>query len=380
MKNKGFSLVELIVVIAIMAILVGVAVPVYTSYIEKAQKAKDEQMVDEIKHAIEIAAVGDSWATKFAPGVVGTIVITDQGMTVNGTTITVNGTEVEPLEDALVATFGDLSGLKLSYDGWTGTLNAGNIAILSSSAYSQNVSGLLGTVQNVTDMFAKYYEQFASDVEIDESAFADLGVDISNATQVANAMVIAIADASKNIELEGDDGFASYWAYAVPELGGFSEFFGEDEFSAKAAQYAYVQALVQRCNCTVLSGEFAKYNTGDYKGSNPYSAVLEPHIETCNSCKAVYDAYVDDEDGVATADAKAYFAILDQVSSSKDVVVENIGNQKLYSDSPLTQYVSSYISVAELMQNANASDGDVVLVVTMDSLGVVTVNVYPLEY
>ena len=30
MNNKGFSLVELIVVIAIMAILVGVAVPVYT--------------------------------------------------------------------------------------------------------------------------------------------------------------------------------------------------------------------------------------------------------------------------------------------------------------------------------------------------------------
>ena len=51
MKNKGFSLVELIVVIAIMAILVGVAVPVYSSYIEKANAAKDEQLLGEINSA-----------------------------------------------------------------------------------------------------------------------------------------------------------------------------------------------------------------------------------------------------------------------------------------------------------------------------------------
>ena len=54
MKNKGFSLVELIVVIAIMAILVGVAVPVYTSYIEKADRAKDEALLDEINQAFAV--------------------------------------------------------------------------------------------------------------------------------------------------------------------------------------------------------------------------------------------------------------------------------------------------------------------------------------
>ena len=35
--NKGFSLVELIVVIAIMAIIAGVAIPVYTHYIDDAE-------------------------------------------------------------------------------------------------------------------------------------------------------------------------------------------------------------------------------------------------------------------------------------------------------------------------------------------------------
>jgi|GEM_PF-315698 len=57
MKNKGFSLVELIVVIAIMAILVGVAVPVYTGYISKANEAKDIQLLEEINSAFMTVAI-----------------------------------------------------------------------------------------------------------------------------------------------------------------------------------------------------------------------------------------------------------------------------------------------------------------------------------
>lgn len=50
-NNSGFSLVELIVVIAIMAILAGVAVPTYSRYIEKANDASVNAELDEIKTA-----------------------------------------------------------------------------------------------------------------------------------------------------------------------------------------------------------------------------------------------------------------------------------------------------------------------------------------
>ena len=45
MGNKGFSLVELIIVIAIMAILVGIVGTQVLPYIDKAKEAKDIQIV-----------------------------------------------------------------------------------------------------------------------------------------------------------------------------------------------------------------------------------------------------------------------------------------------------------------------------------------------
>ena len=50
-KNGGFTLVELIVVIAILAILAGVAVPVYSGYIAKANEAADYTQLDAVKTA-----------------------------------------------------------------------------------------------------------------------------------------------------------------------------------------------------------------------------------------------------------------------------------------------------------------------------------------
>lgn len=55
MKNKGFSLVELIIVVAIMAILVGFAAPMLYTYIEKANVSSDIQFCSSIKDAVMIA-------------------------------------------------------------------------------------------------------------------------------------------------------------------------------------------------------------------------------------------------------------------------------------------------------------------------------------
>ena len=54
--NKGFSLVELIIVIAIMAILVAVLAPTYLKFVERSRKSNDCQTVAEVIRAVQVYA------------------------------------------------------------------------------------------------------------------------------------------------------------------------------------------------------------------------------------------------------------------------------------------------------------------------------------
>lgn len=56
-NNKGFSLVELIIVIGIMAVLVGIIAPQLIKYIEKANVSADLQMLDAVYDAVVYASV-----------------------------------------------------------------------------------------------------------------------------------------------------------------------------------------------------------------------------------------------------------------------------------------------------------------------------------
>lgn len=56
-KNAGFSLIELIIVIAIMAILVGLMAPLLLHYIEKTHVSSDIQLADTIRNAVALAII-----------------------------------------------------------------------------------------------------------------------------------------------------------------------------------------------------------------------------------------------------------------------------------------------------------------------------------
>ena len=65
-NNKGFSLVELIIVIAIMAILAGALAPALIKYINKSRRSTDVQNADSLRTAIQ-TALSDPDAADAAP-------------------------------------------------------------------------------------------------------------------------------------------------------------------------------------------------------------------------------------------------------------------------------------------------------------------------
>lgn len=62
LNNKGFSLVELIIVIAIMAVLVGVLAPQFIKYVEQSRRSTDISNAEEIRSAI-LADIADGKIT-----------------------------------------------------------------------------------------------------------------------------------------------------------------------------------------------------------------------------------------------------------------------------------------------------------------------------
>jgi len=56
LNNKGFSLVELIIVIAIMAVLIGVLAPQYIKYVERSRESADLDNYQTIINALQVNA------------------------------------------------------------------------------------------------------------------------------------------------------------------------------------------------------------------------------------------------------------------------------------------------------------------------------------
>ncbi len=81
--NKGFSLVELIVVIAIMAVLVGVLAPTLIKNIEKSRESKDAQNIEQLKSSVEIALQNEKLTLlMFRSGGKDTVTITSSDVTI----------------------------------------------------------------------------------------------------------------------------------------------------------------------------------------------------------------------------------------------------------------------------------------------------------
>ena len=77
MKTKGFTLVELLVVIAILAILATVSVVGYTTYISNANESAAQQELSQVKTAILSADIVGDYSNEISFDTTGNLVWTE---------------------------------------------------------------------------------------------------------------------------------------------------------------------------------------------------------------------------------------------------------------------------------------------------------------
>lgn len=99
-NNKGFSLVELIVVVAIMAVLMGILVPTLVKNVEKSKKQKDASAIEEIRSTMVTTLADPTYSDIEA-----TIVYDDTTIDIDDPGTTGRITAVSPITDAEVKTF-----------------------------------------------------------------------------------------------------------------------------------------------------------------------------------------------------------------------------------------------------------------------------------
>lgn len=116
--NKGFSIVELIIVVAIMAILVGLLAPQYIKYVEKSRKSADASNLSELVNALQVYAAD---ADENLPADEYYITITKTNTTVTAKTEANSAKAVE----AVIATAPDYATISLKSNKWKGLTDAG---------------------------------------------------------------------------------------------------------------------------------------------------------------------------------------------------------------------------------------------------------------
>ena len=90
-KNHGFSLVELIVVVAIIAALGGILAPAYLAYVEKTRIQRDESAAGEIFRAAEIVVYSGQY------DITDTVLVTFSSSGIQLNTAIANATEVQEI-------------------------------------------------------------------------------------------------------------------------------------------------------------------------------------------------------------------------------------------------------------------------------------------
>jgi len=410
--NDGFTLVELIVVIAILAILGGVAVPAYNGYITKTNMTADLTLVGDIIRAVETYSYTVNAAPESSTGsVLGFVVVTDEGTVADG-----------DMEKAMAMAFGEgYESAALKWDGWgnpTVALDNVSASIADSGFVLVGTDVLLEDVQHCVTSLGKFvsgkvHGNFAGGVELLDkylgggSYVADTLKDYDTSELdgniVGNAVVFGLANKLNTEPADTETKMASgyyllrNWEYAP----GYNE-----ADTLNKVMNSNSNLLVDLANTYASLEAFCAYMGYDLGLTfDPTDDQGKIVTDVQNKCAEVLNravsegraadmyAYIGLEpdgetplEGTSQAqkDAEAYLSVMQTVSGLEDGYQDDYANDMLFDNKEMADRVNGYMAVSTLSADdraaINAAVGDaesaVVIVLTVSYGGMVGTTVF----
>ena len=336
--HEGFTLVELIIVIAILAILSSVAVVGYSSYVKKANMQADKTLVEEIKNALMLAYYSDP---DFKGGVV--VLSLNNEPTANG------------LEDVMKAAFGDnwKAQLKLKHNGWSADFQGSSFA-----GSEEGLNELVGTVDKLTGALAaalNNYPTLAGDDFLEYAA----GLGAEDAMGKGNAAVFYVADLTGQMTLEDINaaneamieglvyGSGSAVEKSFAAMNGMNQYTGGSTVSSMALMYAMATGFSEYYN-TKYANNPEKLNAE----TNP-KKILDDATEQINQ----------NAQGGTIQEAADAFGILAQAFN--EMLSSNPQDAQDYRNNAMGQDAAAY---ADAMKTVSASKDSICATVNGGSL------------
>ncbi|MHB8131451.1 MAG: type II secretion system protein [Mobilitalea sp.] len=121
-NNKGFSLVELIIVMAILAILVGAIAPQVFTYVEDSRRSKDLQIVNTVFTAVQTAIASKTTAPAAISNETLDVVIGSTILPKVADLLADDMDSVAEIKTKAVSKFGQAGTLYVNYNDTTGKL------------------------------------------------------------------------------------------------------------------------------------------------------------------------------------------------------------------------------------------------------------------
>lgn len=391
--NAGFTLVELIVVIAILGILSGVGVVGYNGYVKKANMAADQSLVSDVARALQLAYYSDVDSATSDYVVLNT----------EGASAEENGFA----EAAMAAAFGEgwAETATLKYDGWTddGLLSLvanyteEDLTTIAASTFMEKSTpeALMLAVTDMTDLVSAVIR----------------GSDLSQAASRLNTLLGADSDAVKTLngmswDLESEEGKAEYSTaisnLLVNHLSGVIDGANEEELENDGmtqvlymytAVYAYAMATGDTEPLADMKATLNDIPFADLSGIDSKDACWGYFVRDtgANANAEKYEGFFASyfgtgDDGLYEADQDALTAMMGAVSeiSGNYLDKESLTNPELFATGEVAEQVNNYMNSVKALagmdeetrtQLRSVADGSVVVFVAEDGSVAVTPGV-----